>query len=248
MRGANRQVLEGMAQVTDRLVEHLRLIDFSQPVTHVYNPLIYARSGYDRYLERYGATVKSIVMVGMNPGPFGMAQTGVPFGDVQKVTEWMAIRTHIGQPANPHPKRPISGFACRRGEVSGHRLWEWAAERYGSAEAFFKRFIVLNYCPLVFMEASGRNRTPDRLPATERKALFRICDQALRDSIGIYQPQWVVGIGLFAEKRIREALEGMDLNVGRITHPSPANPKANRGWVPLVESEMAAMGIDLPPK
>jgi single-strand selective monofunctional uracil DNA glycosylase len=246
MGGTNRQLIAGIAEVTDRLVEHLCRMHFSEPVTHVYNPLIYARSGYDRYMQRFGGTTKSIVMVGMNPGPFGMAQTGVPFGDVQMVTEWMAIHTQIGQPTKAHPKRPITGFACPRGEVSGRRLWDWARQRFGSPEAFFKQIIVLNYCPLVFMEASGRNRTPDRLPAKERKALFRICDQALRESVEIYQPQRVLGVGRFAEKRIREALGDLDLAFGRITHPSPANPKANRGWAALIESELMSMGIKLP--
>jgi single-strand selective monofunctional uracil DNA glycosylase len=188
------------------------------------------------------------MMVGMNPGPFGMAQTGVPFGDVNMVTEWMRIRTAIGQPADPHPKRPITGFDCPRGEVSGRRLWDWARQRFGSPQSFFGQFIVLNYCPLVFMENSGRNRTPDRLPAREKKALFRYCDQALRESVEIFQAQWVVGIGAFAEKRIRDGLAGLDLEIGRVTHPSPANPKANRGWAPLIESELAAMGIQLPAK
>lgn len=235
-----------IAAVTDDLVTRLRSLTFSAPVTHTYNPLVYARSGYDRYVTRFGGTTRQVVFVGMNPGPFGMAQTGVPFGDVEMVKGWMGIDAAVAQPADSHPKRPVSGFACTRGEVSGRRLWGWAKQRYGNPDAFFKQFFVLNYCPLVFMEESGRNRTPDKLPTVEKKRLFRICDQAFRKSIDIFQPQWVVGIGGFAEKRAQDALNDMDLNIGRITHPSPANPKANRGWAPLVESELAAMGIDLP--
>lgn len=232
--------------VTDDLVERVRKLTFSPPVTHTYNPLVYARSGYDRYVACFGATVKPVVLVGMNPGPFGMAQTGVPFGDVEMVDKWMGITAAVAQPAQIHPKRPVSGFSCARQEVSGRRLWGWARQRFKKPDAFFSQFFVLNYCPLVFMEASGRNRTPDRLPAGEKKELFRICDHALRKSIEIIQPQWVVGIGGFAEKRIQSALKEMELRTGRITHPSPANPKANRGWAQLVESELADMGIDLP--
>lgn len=235
-----------VAKVNDELVKGLRSLKFRAPVTHTYNPLVYARSGYDRYVARFGSATKPVVLVGMNPGPFGMAQTGVPFGDVQMVKEWMGICVAVGEPTAPHPKRPVTGFACTRGEVSGRRLWGWARQRYEHPEAFFKQFMVLNYCPLVFMEAGGRNRTPDRLPAVERKALFEICDQALRKSIEIYKPQSVIGIGGFAERRIRHALNGMGLKLGRITHPSPANPRANRGWEPLVESELAVMGIELP--
>ena len=241
----NRPALQ-IAAITDALVARLRPLIFGAPVTHVYNPLEYARSGYDRYVARFGHTAKQVVLIGMNPGPFGMAQTGVPFGDVEMVKDWMNIDAVITQPADPHPKRPIAGFACPRGEVSGRRLWGWARQRYGAPEAFFERFFVLNYCPLVFMEAGGRNRTPDKLPASEKKVLFRICDWALRQSIAALQPQWVVGVGAFVAQRAGEALKGLDLDIGRITHPSPANPIANRGWAQRVEAELATMGIDLP--
>lgn len=236
----------GIAAITDDLVASVRRLTFSAPVTHTYHPLIYARSGYDRYVACFGDTVKAVVLVGMNPGPFGMAQTGVPFGDVEMVDGWMGINTPIAQPSDVHPKRPISGFSCTRREVSGQRLWGWAKQRYGDPDTFFKQFFVLNYCPLVFMEASGRNRTPDKLPAVEKKRLFQICDKALQRSINVFKPRWVVGIGGFAEKRIKDALKGMHLKTGRITHPSPANPKANQGWALWVESELAAMGIGLP--
>lgn len=239
-------LVDGLRAVTDGLVARLNPLTFSAPVAHTYNPLIYARNGYDRYVSCFGNTVKPVVLVGMNPGPYGMAQTGVPFGDVEMVKGWMGISAHVGMPKAPHPKRPIHGFSCTRREVSGSRLWGWAKQRYETPATFFEQFFVLNYCPLVFMEASGRNRTPDKLPAAEKNGLFRICDQALASSVDLLHPRWVVGIGGFVEKRIQVALKDKNLKTGRITHPSPANPKANRGWVPLVESEFAAMGIDLP--
>jgi single-strand selective monofunctional uracil DNA glycosylase len=239
---------EGIAAITDDLVASIQRLTFSAPVTHTYHPLVYARNGFDRYVSCFGTTIKEVVLVGMNPGPFGMAQTGVPFGDVEMVSRWMGIHARIAQPIHAHPKRPISGFSCPRREVSGRRLWGWAKRRFGNPDIFFKRFFVLNYCPLVFMEASGRNRTPDKLPAVEKKRLFKICDHALQRSVELYRPRWVVGIGGFAEKRIKVALTCMNLKTGRLTHPSPANPRANQGWELLVESELGAMGIDLPEK
>jgi single-strand selective monofunctional uracil DNA glycosylase len=241
----NRLVLR-MMSITDELVTQLSKITFSAPVTHVYNPLVYARKGYDTYIHRFGQSLKPVIFVGMNPGPFGMVQTGVPFGDVRMVTTWMGIQTSVFQPDPPHPKRPVMGFSCKRKEVSGSRLWGWTKERFGKPESFFGRFLVLNYCPLAFMEESGRNRTPDRLPLDERKHLFEICDQTLAQTIETYHPRWVVGIGGFAEKRIRAALKGKKIVVGKITHPSPANPLANRGWAPRIESELAALGIEIP--
>jgi single-strand selective monofunctional uracil DNA glycosylase len=240
------KLVNRIKSITDELVFDLSKASFSPPVTHVYNPLVYARKGYDQYIHRFGRSAKSVVFVGMNPGPFGMVQTGVPFGDVEMVTAWMEIQTTVSQPDPSHPKRPVLGFSCTRKEVSGSRLWGWAKARFGQPDSFFSRFLVINYCPLAFMEEGGRNRTPDKLTLDERKQLFAICDRALAQTIEVYQSQWVVGIGGFAEKRIRAALDGKDITIGRITHPSPANPLANRGWVPRIESELEAMGIDLP--
>ena len=128
-------------------------------------------------------------------------------------------------------------------QVSGQRVWGAIARRYGTAEAFFAEHGILNYCPLVFMEAGGRNRTPDQLPAAERAPLFAACDRHLRRAVGLLRPDWVVGVGHFAEGRARVALRGIELEIGRISHPSPASPAANRGWEPLVASELAEQGI-----
>src|ERR1700691_5071380 len=105
-------------------------LQFADPVTHVYNPLVYAWKAHETYLRRFGATPKEIVFLGMNPGPFGMAQTGVPFGEISAVRDWMNIRTAIGRPAHEHPKRPVLGFDCARSEVSGQRLWGLFARRF----------------------------------------------------------------------------------------------------------------------
>ena len=229
--------------ITDRLAARVAALRFSPPVAYVYNPLEYARAPYDLYWERYGAPPKEVVLLGMNPGPFGMAQTGVPFGAVGRVRGWLGIEAPVGTPPRQHPKRPVLGFGCPREEVSGARLWGWAEERFGTPERFFARFFVANYCPLVFLEETGRNRTPDKLPAAERKALFAACDRALRDTAALLRPRLVVGVGAFAEARARSALAGTGVRIGRISHPSPASPRANRGWSRLVEAELAALEV-----
>jgi len=185
--------------------------------------------------------------VGMNPGPWGMAQTGVPFGEVRLVREFLGIEEPVLQPPRVHPARPIEGFACVRSEVSGRRLWGWVKERFGTAEAFSRRFLVVNYCPLVFMEASGRNRTPDKLPAAERARLFEPCDAALRRLVAWCDAKQVIGVGGFAADRARVALASTGLPITSILHPSPASPAANRGWVAAVERQLLAHGIALPP-
>jgi single-strand selective monofunctional uracil DNA glycosylase len=234
-----------LAAIADALVAELADVNFGPPVTHVYNPLIYARAPHAAYLTRYGAGPKEVLLVGMNPGPWGMAQTGVPFGEVSLVRDWMGIDGAVGHPPNEHPTRPVTGFACRRSEVSGRRLWGWARDTFGTPEAFFARFLVINYCPLLFLEESGRNRTPDHLPRAEQAPLFVACDRALRRTIEQLRPRLVVGVGRFAEARARAAAGVLAVEVGRITHPSPANPAANRGWEQLVRGELAALGVDL---
>jgi single-strand selective monofunctional uracil DNA glycosylase len=235
-----------LSEITDRIVRELKPLHFKSPVAYVYNPLEYARRPYDVYVERFGGQ-KEVVLVGMNPGPFGMAQTGVPFGDVSMVKGWLVINEKVGVPAKMHPKRPVEGFQCPRGEVSGQRLWGWARDRFGTAERFFARFFVANYCPLVFMEESGRNRTPDKLQRDEKKKLFDICDRGLAETIRVLNPKHVIGVGRFAAGRAESALAGLDVQVGCITHPSPANPRANRGWAKVVEEEFREMGISLDP-
>jgi single-strand selective monofunctional uracil DNA glycosylase len=226
-----------------KLCRELANLRFGAPVTHVYNPLEYARQPHNAYVRRYGADRKRVIFLGMNPGPFGMAQTGVPFGDVEQVRGWLGIEEAVGRPESEHPKRPVQGFSCARREVSGTRLWGAVAEHFGSPKRFFTGRFIANYCPLIFIEAAGRNRTPDKLPAHERAPLFSACDAHLLRLVEIFEPQWVVGIGAFAEQRAREALGDCGVRIGRILHPSPANPRANRGWAKSARSELEALGI-----
>jgi len=229
--------------ITAELVKDLAKCKFAPPVTHVYNPLVYARRPYEKYLQRYAKPTKQVVLVGMNPGPWGMAQTGVPFGEVRAVSDWLGIHDKVDTPANPHPKRPVEGFDCPRSEVSGRRLWGWARETFKTPERFFAQFFVANYCPLLFIEESGRNRTPDKLPKAEQQPLFAACDRALRRTIEFLRPAYVVGVGRFAEGRVCAALGEVELTIGRITHPSPANPKANRGWETIITKELKDLGV-----
>jgi single-strand selective monofunctional uracil DNA glycosylase len=231
-----------IARQLARDVESLR---FRRPVTHVYNPLDYAWRAHRAYLQRFGMAQREVVLLGMNPGPWGMAQTGVPFGDVGMVRDWLGITEQIGKPEREHAKRPVDGFACGRSEVSGSRLWGWARDTFGTPERFFGRFFVANYCPLSFMELSGKNRTPDKLPPRERDPLFAACDRALRRLVEHLSARLVIGVGAFAEARAREALDGMDVTCGRVLHPSPASPIANRGWAERATRELRALGVDV---
>lgn len=238
-------MLNDYVKFTDKFNVALAQLSFSEPITHVYNPLDYAKNGWLAYCEKYGQTPKRVMLLGMNPGPWGMAQTGVPFGAVKEVTGWLNLHPNIGKPPAEHPKRPVTGLACTRNEVSGTRVWGWAEARFGTTANFFKDFFVANYCPLIFYTAEAKNVTPDKVKPSERQPLLEVCDESLRWLALIVKPQYVIGVGKFAAQRAKEALADMDIETFSITHPSPANPKANKGWSNIIEAEMAEMGLKL---
>lgn len=236
--------LLGAARELNAALAHLR---FAAPVHAVYAPLEYAWCGYRAYVERYAPARPAALFLGMNPGPFGMAQTGVPFGDAGLVRDWLGIECQVPVPENAHPRRPVEGFRCRRREVSGSRLWGLFRARFEQPERFFRRHFVVNYCPLLFLEASGRNRTPDKLPAAERAPLLALCDAHLQRVVERLQPRWLIGVGAFAEQAARRAAARSSPAAlpacVRILHPSPASPAANRGWAERVSADLTAAGV-----
>ena len=232
-----------LVEIARQLRGDVSRLHFSAPVALVYNPLDYAWAVHREYLKRYGTGRPTVILVGMNPGPFGMVQTGVPFGDVLMVRDWLKLVGPVRKPQREHPQRPVQGFDCRRREISGQRLWGWAQRTFGTPEQFFSRYFVANYCPLCFLEAGGRNRTPDRLPAAERAPLFAACDRALRRTVECLSPRFVIGVGRFAASRAAAAAGDLSVRIGGVPHPSPANPAANRGWEQELDAALRALGI-----
>ena len=235
---SNRGIADRLIRISRAHATAVGGLSFGEPVAHVYNPLDYAQSLHEAYLRRYGDAAGRVLFIGMNPGPWGMAQTGVPFGEVNVVRDWMKLSGEVRTPPDMHPKRPIQGLECTRSEVSGKRLWGWAAEKYKTADAFFRTHFVLNYCPLLFLLKTGANLTPDRLSVSERNALTRVCDEALRSNCEALAPRIVIGVGGYAAKRAETALAGMGIKIAQVLHPSPASPAANRGWAAEMTRQM----------
>lgn len=237
--------MNALVRISRDLRRDLDRLTFHEPVAWVYDPLSYARRSHELFLERYGAGPKAMIFLGMNPGPFGMAQTGVPFGEVSMVRDYLGIEAPVDR-VEAHPKRPIEGFACTRSEVSGARFWGWVRSRHPDPRTFFATRFVVNYCPLAFVEESGRNLTPDKLAAEEREPVFEACDRALVRIVDHLAPRWIVGVGGFAKGRAESALAGRgSLRFGSILHPSPASPLANRGWAERAEAELRALDPSL---
>lgn len=238
---------EQIIEWSKELVRDLEGLSFSDPVTHVYNPLKYAWESHKQYLERFCANKKRVLFLGMNPGPYGMAQTGVPFGEIPAVSDWMGIHALVGQPENMHPKRPVLGFGCSKSEVSGRRLWGLCAEKFPKADDFFKEHYVTNYCPLVWMGETGRNITPDKVSAEQMKPVEEACDRFLIRLIEYLSPEFLVGVGAYAEKKLTTIVKssslGSSMTIGKILHPSPASPAANKGWAEVAERQLVEQGI-----
>lgn len=232
-----------LIDAASRLRDAVDKLTFGAPVTHVYNPLAYAWPAHEIYLRRYANGPKRVLFLGMNPGPFGMAQTGIPFGQIAAVRDWLGIETKIDKPSNEHPRRRVSGFDCKRSEISGERLWGLFAQRFGSADKFFAEHFVANYCPLAFIESSGRNRTPDKLPRREREALFTRCDEHLREVVRILESKWLIGVGDFAAKRALSIFAAKSPRIGRILHPSPACPESNVDWAGKATAQLQKLGV-----
>lgn len=228
-----------------KLSKEIDSLSFSDPVTHVYNPLVYAWKSHQAYLSLVNDGGAEVVFLGMNPGPWGMAQTGVPFGEIAAARDFLGLNSPVDRPDNEHPKRPVEGFDCGRSEVSGRRLWGLFQQKWKTPKAFFAKHFVSNYCPLVFMEASARNRTPDKLPSADREPLDAACDRHLQSVLKILRPKYVVGVGVYAEKCLQRALDTgvVDAKLSRILHPSPASPAANQDWAGKVTKQLSDAGI-----
>ncbi|XP_072173783.1 single-strand selective monofunctional uracil DNA glycosylase-like [Diadema setosum] len=240
------QIAEDFISLMEEMIRELDALKFGDPVSYIYNPLVYAKETHDCYIRKYGNSKKSVLFLGMNPGPFGMAQNGVPFGETTFVKDWMEITGKVGKPPKEHPKRIIEGLECTRSEVSGSRFWSLWKDLCKTPDAFFRECFVYNHCPLVFMTETSKNITPPSLKADVRKPLIDICDDYLCKLIKLYGVKVVVGIGKFAEDQTKKALKkaGMEgVTVVTIMHPSPINPATNKGWDGIIKKSLKELDL-----
>ena len=231
-----------LIQAADDLREELRGLTFPEPVYTTYNPLEYAWERHCDYLTRFGSGKKKVLFLGMNPGPYGMAQTGVPFGEIPHVRDWMGISGSVDRPDPEHKKRPVTGFDCERSEVSGRRLWGLFADVFGTADSFFQDHFVTNFCPLVWMKDTGANLTPDKLPKDCMVPVKAACLAHLKKVIEVLEPDHLIGVGAFAENQLGTASDGSH-NLGKILHPSPASPAANRDFAGTATKQLKELGL-----
>jgi single-strand selective monofunctional uracil DNA glycosylase len=95
------------------------------------------------------------------------------------------------------------------------------------------------------MSATGANLTPDKLPATEMEQVESACLDHLARAIELLDPHYLIGVGAYAEERLKAAadLTSSTATLGRVLHPSPASPAANRGWAEAAAKQLVGLGI-----
>ncbi|NQT59788.1 MAG: single-stranded DNA-binding protein [Bacteroidetes bacterium] len=243
------ELYESVLDAAVKLRKDISKLQFREERKWIYNPLEYAWEPYKQYVKWYGNSRKKVLFLGMNPGPWGMAQTGIPFGEIGAVSDWLRIDAPINKPQKEHPKRPVAGYECNRSEVSGRRLWGLMVNKFTTPKIFFTENFVLNYCPLVFMEESGKNLTPDKLSKEEREPLDALCDAHLKTIIELLKPEFLVGVGKYAEKKFSLVVsrftedQKKKLRIVSVLHPSPASPAANRGWEAAAEKQLKEAAV-----
>lgn len=212
---------------------------------YIYNPLDYAWDMHSKFLSEYVRQSAQIMFLGMNPGPFGMMQTGVPFGEVNTVRSYLGLTGVVSKPSHEHPSRPVEGLDCKRSEVSGRRLWGLIQSKWPDASDFAEEHCVFNYCPLGFLLGSktAKNITPDKLAKEERKALEDACDSYLKDVVSLVKPKALIGVGKYAEGKFLCLFSNEDYIISSIIHPSPGNPQANNGWAEKTRDKMKELGL-----
>ena len=90
------------------------------------------------------------------------------------------------------------------------------------------------------MSQTAANHTPDKISAAEMAPVEEACLEHLRQVVEILQPSYLIGVGAFAEERLKRAaqINGSQAIIGKVLHPSPASPAANRGWAEAATKQL----------
>ena len=224
------QLIQASASLRDDIEPYAKKLVSEGAVECGYNPIGYAWDIHEAYLRLAGGHGAKTILLGMNPGPHGMGQMGIPFAATAMVRDLLGIKDiAVEQPRTPHPKRPVIGLDYPKEEVSGTRLWGLLGSHYGSATAIFERIFIVNHCPLMFFNGPrATNVTPDKISGQTNRDLLQRCDQHLCRVAEILGAEQIIGVGRYAEKRAKKAITNTNIHITSCWHPSPASPLANK--------------------
>ena len=117
------QLKQAARRLSKACDEAITGLEASGTVAHATNPLNYAWQHHEQFLRNWGGLGAKTLLLGMNPGPWGMAQSGVPFGSTEIAKNQLQIKPYkLTTPKNAHPKRPIVGLDLARQEISGPKI------------------------------------------------------------------------------------------------------------------------------
>ncbi|KAA0194921.1 hypothetical protein HAZT_HAZT005351 [Hyalella azteca] len=220
-------------------------LSYGDKVQYTYDPIQYASVPHCNYLHMFcSPKPASLMLLGMNPGPWGMAQTGVPFGHVGVVRDWLGVTGEVRKPCNEHPNRTVLGFSCHRSEVSGGRLWSLLKLLCCNNPSVLAKSIFLhNYCPLLYLTSTGTNVTPADLKAAYRRPLESLCDASLHDVVSLLGVTDILAVGNYACNGARRAVAQLPVKVHKLMHPSPRNPLANIDWESAALQQLRQAGL-----
>ncbi|XP_053682606.1 single-strand selective monofunctional uracil DNA glycosylase isoform X2 [Sabethes cyaneus] len=233
-------------QLELQLCEALKQVTLGD-VAVTYNPIEYAAELHIAYLQKFLDGPKPVLFLGMNPGPWGMCQTGVPFGYIPAVRDWMQLRGQVSKPNPELESRPVDGLNCTRAEQSGKRWWDLFQSLCGEPEVFFRNCFVFNICPLAFFHTTGRNITPADLKGTSKTRLQEICTTYLKEALELLQPAIIVSVGRYTEDRVKalvkqKLLDPNSVQLKCIPHPSPRSVN-NTNWTEKASLWLTGNGI-----
>lgn len=216
------------------LNNELNELQFPKNITHIYNPIVYALNLHCQYIKKFLNGKKKVMLIGMNPGPNGMVQNGVPFGNTNTVKNLMKIQGQVDQPPSLNPKRPVTGLSCTTEEPSGVRIWNLLQKLAGSLEVFGEQCFLHNFCPLAFFDEQGKNITPSELKGKIKSTLRDICLKYLEKEIQLIQPEIIIAIGSYVGDSLRKLSKQSiyvrtNIKILQLAHPSPRSLN-NNNW------------------
>ena len=205
----------------------------------VWNPQLYGLPLYRRFAAEHLPHARGgIVAFGLNPGKYGMAQTGIPFTDVTRAARvGIAIEPPGLAPASLRPF--LKSYRVERSSASVYGLLD---EAWGSPREGWRALWAVAPCGLLFLEKDGENVTPADARLARRDDVRELRLRVIRESIAAAKPRGVLLLGQDVARVAAEALAAEDVLV--VDHPVARGP-GRRGpawWAQTVTEAVRKKG------
>ncbi len=228
----------------------------------IWNPGLYGETWHARFRRLYRPGQHPLVVFGLNPGPYGMAQTGIPFTDIRRLVSALpdlaAELRGRGERVEPPGLAPpgLRPYLSRSFESSAVRVYRFLKKGWGGAERGWTEVVVANPCTLLFIDpAEGKNRTPADLARAARlrgsgrdqvrelvESFGRIRIRCAVESIEALSPRGAILLGKDVQAALGPALRRI-LGEARVIpweHPARAVPES---WASGLLSALRRRGL-----